>query len=116
MFRALSFAMPLLAAGEGALRGARADVACSGSGALPPAPACYGGSLLVQTFNINVVSVDGNVGVVDMKADGVHPGQCNGAQFQNNEGAITLESDNSCGLSDLPGYEYNVQYCSDQDM
>ena len=30
--------------------------------------ACYGGSLLVQTFNINVVSVDGNVGVVDMKA------------------------------------------------
>ncbi|CAJ1407449.1 unnamed protein product [Effrenium voratum] len=89
------------------------DVACSGTG-LPKAPACYGGSLLVETFHINVLSVDGNVGVVDLKADGAHEGQCNGAQFQHNEGAITIEND-SCGLSDLAGYDYTVQYCSDQD-
>ena len=30
---------------------------------------CYGGSLLTETFSIHVVSHDGNVGIVDMKAD-----------------------------------------------
>ncbi|CAL1169866.1 unnamed protein product [Cladocopium goreaui] len=89
-----------------------AQLTCSGTGALPQAPACFGGNVLTNWYEIKVVSVDGNVGVVDLKAVGPLPASCPGAHFENSAGAITIENDETCGLSN---YEYTVNYCSDQD-
>jgi len=88
------------------------QLTCSGSGAMPQAPACFGGKILSNTYQIKVVSVDGDTGVVDLKAVGALQAECDGAQFQNTHGEITVENDETCGLS---GYEYMVHYCSDQD-
>ncbi|CAK9034113.1 unnamed protein product [Durusdinium trenchii] len=76
------------------------------------AEACYEGSLLTNSFSIKVVSVDGDVGIVDLKAVGSSSQQCDGVDFQNSAGSITVENDPGCGLSD---YDYSVKYCSDQD-
>eukprot|EP00913_Durusdinium_trenchii_P016054 g15089.t1 len=97
--------------GTPALRGN--DAACTGAGSLPQTPACYEGSLLTNSFSIKVVSVDGDVGIVDLKAVGSSSQQCDGVDFQNSAGSITVENDPGCGLSD---YDYSVKYCSDQDQ
>ncbi|CAE7168692.1 slc25a42, partial [Symbiodinium pilosum] len=73
------------------------------SGSLPAGPICYGGTLLTETFSIHVISHDGEVGVVDMKAVGPMAGECDGANFQNNDNVITVDNDHGCGLA---SYEY----------
>ncbi|CAE7208064.1 unnamed protein product [Symbiodinium sp. CCMP2592] len=92
------------------LRGA--ELQCSGSGSIPAGPVCYGGSLLTETFSIHVVSHDGEVGIVDMKAEGPQTAECEGANFENNDNVITIENDHGCGLTK---YDYAVEYCPDQD-
>ncbi|CAE7176127.1 slc25a42, partial [Symbiodinium pilosum] len=109
--------LPLLVACQsgGNLRGSPSIdslMACTGTGSLPDGPVCYGGSLLSETFNIHVISHDGQVGIVDMKAEGPMAGECEGANFQNNDNVITVENDHGCGLTK---YEYTVEYCPDQD-
>ncbi|CAE7239947.1 slc25a42 [Symbiodinium sp. CCMP2592] len=106
----IALSLPLLALAKGSLRGG--DLQCTGEGNLPAGPVCYGGTLLSETFKIHVVSHDGEVGIVDMKAEGPQEAECDGAQFQNEENVITIENDHGCGLSN---YEYSVQYCPDQD-
>eukprot|EP00490_Sorites_sp_Unknown_P027726 CAMPEP_0114692468 /NCGR_PEP_ID=MMETSP0191-20121206/67967_1 /TAXON_ID=126664 /ORGANISM="Sorites sp." /LENGTH=148 /DNA_ID=CAMNT_0001984899 /DNA_START=71 /DNA_END=518 /DNA_ORIENTATION=+ len=88
------------------------QLTCSGWGELPPAPACFGGTILTSEYHINVVSVDGNVGLVDLQAVGPTSAECKGVRFQDDHGTITVENDEGCGLSN---YEYQVHYCSDQD-
>mmetsp|Transcript_12984 Transcript_12984/g.22612 ORF Transcript_12984/g.22612 Transcript_12984/m.22612 type:complete len:139 (+) Transcript_12984:84-500(+) len=103
-------ALPLLALANGSLRGSEPQ--CSGTGAIPVGPVCYGGSIFTETFAVNVVSHDGQVGIVDMKAVGPAEAECAGAQFQNTDNMITIENDHGCGLAN---YEYTVEYCPDQD-
>lgn len=105
-----ALALPLLASAGSSLRGSESQ--CSGDGSLPEGPVCFGGMLLTQTFAIHVVSHDGAVGIVDMKAEGPQSAECQGAQFQNDANVITIENDHGCGLSN---YEYSVAYCPDQD-
>mmetsp|Transcript_15753 Transcript_15753/g.37431 ORF Transcript_15753/g.37431 Transcript_15753/m.37431 type:complete len:140 (+) Transcript_15753:67-486(+) len=105
-----ALALPLLASAGSSLRGSESQ--CSGDGSLPEGPVCFGGTLLTQTFAIHVVSHDGAVGIVDMKAEGPQSAECQGAQFQNDANVITIENDHGCGLSN---YEYSVAYCPDQD-
>lgn len=117
MMSSLSFflAIPLMAMGDPALRGA--DITCTGTGALPSTPACYQGTALSGTFGIKVVSVDGNVGVADLNvASSGSFAECTGAHFENSAGSITLDSaaSSACGAV-LGSYDYTVRYCSDQD-
>lgn len=89
------------------------QLTCSGSGTLPrEAPACFGGNVLTNWYEIKVVSVDGNAGIVDLQAKGPLPASCLGARFENAAGAISITTDDTCGLSN---YEYTVNYCSAQD-
>mmetsp|Transcript_7074 Transcript_7074/g.16044 ORF Transcript_7074/g.16044 Transcript_7074/m.16044 type:complete len:142 (+) Transcript_7074:76-501(+) len=107
--------LPFLAAASPGLRGdgnAYVDsVQCTGGGALPE-DVCFSGSILTQTFDIQVISYDGKTGTVNLKADGSVSAQCDGAEFENQENAITIENDQGCGLSN---YDYTVRYCPDQD-
>ena len=107
---ALSLFLLSLAKAHPSLRGG--DLRCTGEGDLPAGPVCYGNTLLSATFKIHVVSHDGEVGIVHMKAEGSQEAQCDGAQFQNKENIITIENDHGCGVS---SYEYSVQYCPDQN-
>ncbi|CAE7636983.1 unnamed protein product [Symbiodinium sp. CCMP2456] len=103
----------LVAADPQSLRGSVDDVACTGSGGLSQdAPSCYGGQVLVESFSLHVLSYDGSTGIVDMKAEGPQTAECEGAEFQNDDNAITIENDHGCGLAN---YEYSVRYCPDQD-
>mmetsp|Transcript_22242 Transcript_22242/g.36560 ORF Transcript_22242/g.36560 Transcript_22242/m.36560 type:complete len:144 (-) Transcript_22242:84-515(-) len=117
MVPVLFLLLPFLAAASPGLRGDGAgsvyvdSVQCSGSGALPE-NVCFSGNILKQTFDIEVVSYDGKVGTVNLKAEGSQNAQCDGAQFENQENAITIENDKGCGLSK---YDYTVRYCPDQD-
>eukprot|EP00439_Symbiodinium_sp_Y106_P023391 s448_g2.t2 len=86
--------------------------ACTGTGSIPAGPVCYGGSILTETFSVHVISHDGDVGIVDMKAVGPQSAECEGAQFQNDNNVISIENDHGCGLTN---YEYSVEYCPDQD-
>ncbi|CAL1142167.1 unnamed protein product [Cladocopium goreaui] len=111
------FVLPFLASGSPSLRGDGGSVyvdsvQCTGSGTLPTQPVCFSGSVLLETFDIEVVSYDGKVGTVNLKAEGSQSAQCDGAQFENQENAITIENDQGCGLSK---YDYTVRYCPDQD-
>lgn len=109
-------ALPFLARGDAsALRGApTAEAICTGDGKLPGGPACYGNSVASNSFSVKVVSVEGDSGTVNMEATGSSFfAECQGAHFQNAAGSITVDSDQQCGLL---GYEYTVQYCSDQDQ
>ncbi|CAE7266422.1 slc25a42 [Symbiodinium microadriaticum] len=108
--RVFLLAVSLIASASASLRGS--ELQCSGEGNLPAGPVCFGGTLLTQTFNIHVVSHDGAVGIVDLKAEGPQSAECDGAQFQNDANVITIENDHGCGLAK---YEYTVQYCPDQD-
>mmetsp|Transcript_16970 Transcript_16970/g.38284 ORF Transcript_16970/g.38284 Transcript_16970/m.38284 type:complete len:139 (-) Transcript_16970:128-544(-) len=111
MARAMIFlALPMLAAAAPGLRAGQ--LACSGEGNIPAGPVCYGGAVLTETFSIHVVSHDGKVGIVDMKAEGPQEAECDGASFENTDNVITIENDHGCGLSN---YEYTVEYCPDQD-
>ncbi|CAE7700090.1 unnamed protein product [Symbiodinium sp. CCMP2592] len=120
MARMLFLVLPCLVAAEPqSLRGADVprklfdDVACTGSGGLSQdAPSCYGGQVLVESFSLHVLSYDGSTGIVDMKAEGPQTAECEGAEFQNDDNAITIENDHGCGLAN---YEYSVRYCPDQD-
>eukprot|EP00439_Symbiodinium_sp_Y106_P029281 s448_g3.t1 len=89
----IALSLPLLALAKGSLRGGASigDLQCTGEGNLPAGPVCYGGTLLSETFKIHVVSHDGEVGIVDMKAEGPQEAECDGAQFQNEENVITIE-------------------------
>mmetsp|Transcript_81102 Transcript_81102/g.165193 ORF Transcript_81102/g.165193 Transcript_81102/m.165193 type:complete len:143 (+) Transcript_81102:79-507(+) len=116
MAAVLLLVLPFLAAASPGLRGDGASsyvdsVQCSGSGALPE-NVCFSGSILKQTFDIEVVSYDGTTGKVNLKADGSLSAQCDGAEFENQDNAITIENDQGCGLSN---YDYTVRYCPDQD-
>ncbi|CAE7042254.1 stt3 [Symbiodinium natans] len=119
MARALIFMiLPFLAAADtNSLRGTKTLMACSGEGNLPTiengSPRCYGGQLLMETFSLKVLSFDGSTGVVDMKAEGPQAGQCDGAAFQNQDNAVTIENEADCGLGSA---EYSVRYCPDQDQ
>ncbi|CAE7243391.1 unnamed protein product [Symbiodinium natans] len=108
--RAVILALPMLVMCKPSLRGI--ELPCSGTGSLPAGPVCYGGSILTETFSVHVVSHDGEVGIVDMQATGPETGECQGANFENNDNVITIENDHGCGLGK---YEYTVQYCPDQD-
>eukprot|EP00438_Fugacium_kawagutii_P008118 Skav222139 [mRNA] locus=scaffold1181:1045723:1051681:- [translate_table: standard] len=116
MARMLLCVLPLLAAGSPGLRGndnTYVDtVQCTGSATFPTEPVCFSGSILKQTFDIEVVSYDGTEGTVNLKADGSLNAQCDGAEFENQDNAITIENDQGCGLSN---YDYTVRYCPDQD-
>mmetsp|Transcript_118946 Transcript_118946/g.167155 ORF Transcript_118946/g.167155 Transcript_118946/m.167155 type:complete len:154 (-) Transcript_118946:212-673(-) len=118
MARAVIFViLPFLAmAGPDALRGTKDAMACSGDGNLPTiqngSPRCYGGQLLMETFSLKLLNYDGAAGVVDMKAEGPQAGQCDGAAFQNQDNAVTIENEADCGLGSA---EYSVRYCPDQD-
>eukprot|EP00439_Symbiodinium_sp_Y106_P044321 s448_g5.t1 len=96
-----ALALSLIASASASLRGS--ELQCSGEGNLPAGPVCFGGTLLTQTFNIHVVSHDGAVGIVDLKAEGPQSAECDGAQFQNDANVITIENDHGCGLAK---YEY----------
>eukprot|EP00437_Effrenium_voratum_P018146 CAMPEP_0181445050 /NCGR_PEP_ID=MMETSP1110-20121109/25389_1 /TAXON_ID=174948 /ORGANISM="Symbiodinium sp., Strain CCMP421" /LENGTH=142 /DNA_ID=CAMNT_0023569085 /DNA_START=88 /DNA_END=516 /DNA_ORIENTATION=- len=113
-FVALLLALPLLAAaGPAGVRGGIIEgPACTGTGNIPAGPVCYGGSILTETFSVHVISHDGDVGIVDMKAVGPQSAECEGAQFQNDNNVISIENDHGCGLTN---YEYSVEYCPDQD-
>eukprot|EP00913_Durusdinium_trenchii_P004893 g4542.t1 len=76
-------------------------------------PLCWGGDLLVQTFNIKVNSYDGTSGTVDMEMRGPTSGQCTETPFENNNNEISLGEQHECGLGDS---EYTVKYCPDQDQ
>mmetsp|Transcript_3408 Transcript_3408/g.5727 ORF Transcript_3408/g.5727 Transcript_3408/m.5727 type:complete len:144 (+) Transcript_3408:51-482(+) len=110
------FVLPFLASGSPSLRGDGGvyvdSVQCTGSGTLPTQPVCFSGSVLLETFDIEVVSYDGKVGTVNLKAEGSQNAQCDGAQFENQDNAITIENDKGCGLTK---YDYTVRYCPDQD-
>mmetsp|Transcript_7072 Transcript_7072/g.16040 ORF Transcript_7072/g.16040 Transcript_7072/m.16040 type:complete len:144 (-) Transcript_7072:37-468(-) len=111
------FVLPFLASGSPSLRGDGGSVyvdsvQCTGSGTLPTQPVCFSGSVLLETFDIEVVSYDGTTGKVNLKADGSLSAQCDGAEFENQDNAITIENDQGCGLSN---YDYTVRYCPDQD-
>eukprot|EP00438_Fugacium_kawagutii_P008117 Skav222138 [mRNA] locus=scaffold1181:1037308:1044917:- [translate_table: standard] len=112
----LLFVLPLLAAGSPGLRGndnTYVDtVECTGTSTLPSSGACFGGNILKQSFDIEVTSHDGSTGTVNLKADGPLNTQCDGAKFENQDNAITIQNDQGCGLSE---YEYTVRYCPDQD-
>eukprot|EP00434_Breviolum_minutum_P035886 symbB.v1.2.031784.t1/scaffold3718.1/size51486/5 len=116
MFRVLFLVFPCLVAGSSNLRGDGGNyvdtVQCTGSGTLPTQPVCFSGSILLETFDIEVVSYDGQIGTVNLKAEGSQNAQCDGAQFENQDNAITIENDKGCGLGK---YDYNVRYCPDQD-
>ncbi|CAE7939275.1 unnamed protein product, partial [Symbiodinium necroappetens] len=120
MARMLFLVLPCLVAAEPqSLRGSDVprklfdEVACTGSGGLSQdAPSCYGGQVLVESFSLHVLSYDGSTGIVDMKAEGPQTAECEGAEFQNDDNAITIENDHGCGLAN---YEYSVRYCPDQD-
>jgi len=66
----------------------------------------------METFDIEVQSFDGKIGTVNLKAEGALNAECEGAQFENQDNAITIENDKGCGLGK---YDYNVRYCPDQD-
>ena len=52
--------------------------------------------------------MDGDVGVVDLKATGEASAECDGAHFSADaSGGITVDGE-GCGLS---AYDYSVQYC-----
>mmetsp|Transcript_127732 Transcript_127732/g.180222 ORF Transcript_127732/g.180222 Transcript_127732/m.180222 type:complete len:143 (-) Transcript_127732:121-549(-) len=113
--RVLSLLLPFLAAGSSNLRGDGNyvdTVQCTGSGTLPMQPVCFSGSILLESFDIEVVSYDGKVGTVNLKAEGSQNAECDGAQFENQDNAITIENDKGCGLGK---YDYTVRYCPDQD-
>mmetsp|Transcript_119694 Transcript_119694/g.168447 ORF Transcript_119694/g.168447 Transcript_119694/m.168447 type:complete len:141 (+) Transcript_119694:69-491(+) len=113
MSRALFFLFPfLVASSPGGLREYVDTVQCTGSGTLPNNPVCFSGNIFKQTFDVEVLNYDGHVGTVNLKADGSINAQCDGAEFQSQENAITIENDQGCGLSQ---YDYAVRYCPDQD-
>ncbi|CAK9026154.1 unnamed protein product [Durusdinium trenchii] len=88
---------------------------CTGDGSMPSVsgtPLCWGGDLLVQTFNIKVNSYDGTSGTVDMEMRGPTSGQCTETPFENNNNEISLGEQHECSLGDS---EYTVKYCPDQD-
>ncbi|CAK9026155.1 unnamed protein product [Durusdinium trenchii] len=88
---------------------------CTGEGSMPTVtdtPLCWGGDLLVQTFNIKVNSYDGTSGTVDMEMRGPTSGQCTETPFENNNNEISLGEQHECSLGDS---EYTVKYCPDQD-
>eukprot|EP00434_Breviolum_minutum_P035882 symbB.v1.2.031780.t1/scaffold3718.1/size51486/1 len=109
MLRVLVFVLPLVN-GSPALRGDGSgnyvdSVQCTGSGTLPTDPVCFSGSVLLETFDIQVLSYDGKMGTVNLKAEGAQNAQCDGAQFESQDNAITIENDQGCGLSK---YDYTV--------
>eukprot|EP00434_Breviolum_minutum_P032347 symbB.v1.2.028605.t1/scaffold3045.1/size120917/10 len=112
-----SLMLPFLVAGHS--RSLRGDgdvyvdsVKCTGDKPLPMEPACFSGGMLVETFNIQVLSYNGQIGTVNLQAEGSQSAQCDGAEFVNQDNVITIANDKGCGLSD---YDYNVRYCPDQD-
>ena len=114
---ALMACMPFLSKGDvsPALRGGpAAEAVCTGDGKIKGnGPACYANSLASNSFSVKVISVEGDTGTVNLEATGSSfSAECE-AQFQNVAGAITVEGGQQC---DLGGYEYTVQYCSDQDQ